>query len=295
MSMILLDTGPSPKGWHRLEKFMTCPRKFALSRAATAAGERSPESEATVLGSLCHIGAAHHYARKGAALPGGVVVNGETVSDPAMLYTPEEALEIVAATKKGIWMDCLDKAQMVVRAYREFWSNERVRPLMVETVLWFRPFPDPLNPDAPLGQGRYDQSGRIDMCGMYDHSVYILDHKTTSRVTNQASYYARSGQFLLYRHMGFKVFGEAFKGVVLNLLDIGKPEPRFSRPQLPPIPGRFRRFPHDIAYAEDRLRSLEEQNLPPEFWPAHPSEHTCQTRYAECPVAEKCDWGSVGM
>lgn len=292
--MILLDTGPSPKGWHRLEKFMTCPRKFALQRAVAATGERSPESMATVLGSMCHIGIAHHYAIKGAQQRGGVIVGGQLITDPSALYSPEEALEIVAGTKRGLWLEALDKAQTTIRAYREHYANEQSKVLMVETVLWYRCGVDPDRPDAPLGEGKYDQSGRVDLASMFaSGSIHIIDHKTTSRPSNQADYYGRSGQFMLYGHMGHSIFGDAFKGVLLNMIDLGTVSPRFTRPQLPPVPGKYRRFRSDVVYAEDAIAALERRGLKPADWPAHPSEHTCQTRYSACPVAMQCDWGEI--
>ena len=60
MTQILLDTGPSPFGWHRYETFLRCPQLYAWTYHAKEPGE---DGRALAMGSLVHVGLAHHYAR----------------------------------------------------------------------------------------------------------------------------------------------------------------------------------------------------------------------------------------
>lgn len=295
--MILLDCGPSPKGWHRLAKFMRCPRMYAISREMAKRGQEVIGSrDALVVGSMVHLAVAHHYARRGAIQPDGVVANGQLHTDPADFYAPHDALDVYAAKpgpNRDIAAKNLGMVHDIAREYSRQRAGETMKVVAVETVAWGR-FADPADPtakDAPLGTHRYDESGRFDLV-LEDSkgTVFIMDTKTASRIDNQGDYYARDGQFLLYAHMGTQLWGPRFGGTILNLIQ--KAPYRNTRPNLAPVPGRMANFPRDVRYAEDRLAELEAQGLPAHQWPAVPTELTCQHRYGPCDVAELCDWGN---
>lgn len=271
---------------------------YALARELTRRGKDVIGSrDALVAGSMVHLGVAHHYARRGATQPQGVVANGELYYDPSVFYDPHDALDLYAA-KPGpnaeVAAKHLGMVHDIIREYRKQRAGETLKVVAVETVAWGR-FASPQDPSAigvPLGEHRYDQSGRFDL--VFEDSkgtVFICDTKTASRISDQADVYSRDGQFLLYSHMGQQLWGARFGGIILNLIQ--KAPYRNTRPTLLPVPGRLANFPRDVRYAEDQLARLEAQGLPAWEWPAVPAEFTCHHRYGACDVAELCDWGTL--
>jgi hypothetical protein len=77
---------------------------------------------------------------------------------------------------------------------------------------------------------------------------------------------------------------------MLNLIQAGDPI-KFARPMLEPAPALINKFPKLVDYAEKQIAALDAQNLPPNEWPAIPTEHTCFTRYGACDARELCRWG----
>jgi len=121
----------------------------------------------------------------------------------------------------------------------------------------------------------------------------VITHNTTGRITtSHPRWYAMSGQFLAYRWAGRLAFGEQFGGVICNLLQTDAKDITFARPTLAPVPGQLRKFPAAVREAWRRLQEIEAQNLPVTEWPAHPSEHTCWTRYGPCPAYAQCEWAT---
>lgn len=270
--MILLDTGPSPFGWHRYETFMRCPQLYAWSHEAKA--EEGETGRALALGSMIHVGLAHHYARLREEQQG---------RDPAAYYEPVAAVRALVEKREGdnAYREHAGLAADVVRGYLARYGSERPEILHVEEVFT-------LDFDgAPLTM-------RVDLVWRAkDGRVYFVDHKTTGRITtSHPRWYAMSGQFLAYRWAGRLAYGEQFGGAVCNLLQTDAKEITFARPQLAPVPGQLRKFPEAIREAWRRLQAIKARNLPPSEWPAHPSEHTCWTRYGPCPAYSRCEWSA---
>jgi hypothetical protein len=269
---ILLDTGQSPFGWHRYETFLRCPQLSAYSYK----GEERNDAEsprALALGSMVHVGLAHYYARMREDQQGG---------DPGVLYEPIEAVRALAAKKNGpAWREFAPLAQDITRAYMARYAAERPTILHVEEVFKLE------FDGAPITM-------RVDLVWRAkDGRVYFVDHKTTGRVTtSHPRWYAMSGQFLAYRWAGRLAFGDDFGGTVCNLIQSDPKDISFSRPALAPVPGQFRKFPAAISEAWRRLQEIESRNLPVTEWPAHPSEHTCWTRYGACPAYARCEWAT---
>lgn len=269
MTQILLDTGPSPFGWHRYETFLRCPQLYAWTYHAKESGE---DGRALAMGSLVHVGLAHHYARMRESQQG---------RDPAAYYDPLEAVRALTAKNSGspVYRECAPIAQDVVASYVARYGNERVKVMHVEEVF-------------TLNFGGAALTMRVDLVWEgSDGKVYFVDHKTSGRVTtSHPRWYAMSGQFLAYRWAGRLAFGERFGGAICNLIQVDPKDISFSRPQLAPVPGQLRKFPAAVAELWDRLQRVEAQGLPPSEWPAHPSEHTCWTRYGACPAYSRCEW-----
>jgi hypothetical protein len=269
---LLLDTGPSPFGWHRYETFLRCPQLYAYSHK----GEKHDDSEsgrALALGSMVHVGLAHHYAR---------MREDQQGRDPAAYYEPLDAVTALAAKKDGpAWREFAGLARDIVRGYVTRYAAERPEILHVEEVFALE------FDGAPLTM-------RVDLVWRgRDGRVYFVDHKTTGRITtSHPRWYAVSGQFLAYRWAGRLAYGDQFGGVVCNLIQTDVKDITFARPQLAPVPGLLRKFPEAIREAWRRLQELEARNLAVSEWPAHPSEHTCWTRYGACPMYARCEWAT---
>jgi len=225
------------------------------------------------MGSLVHVGLAHHYARMRETQQG---------RDPGILYDPADAVrELARQRDDATFRECSPIAQDIVLRYISRYANERVKVLHVEEVFT-------LNFDgAPLTM-------RVDLVWeAADGRVYFVDHKTTGRITtSHPRWYAMSGQFLGYRWAGRLAFGERFGGAVCNLIQTDVKDITFARPNLAPVPGMLRKFPAAIGEAWRRLQELEARNLAATEWPAHPSEHTCWTRYGACPAYTRCEWAT---
>lgn len=270
MDTILLDTGPSPFGWHRYETFLRCPQLYAWSHEVREEG--GDTGRALALGSMIHVGLAHHYAQMREAQHG---------RSPAAYYAPVEAVRVLNARHEGDsgYRENVGLACDVVRGYIARYASEQPEILHVEEVF-------ALDFDgAPLTM-------RVDLVWRgKDGRVYFVDHKSTGRITtSHPRWYAMSGQFLAYRWAGRLAFGEQFGGAICNLIQTDAKDITFARPQLAPVPGMLRKFPESISEAWRRLQEIKARNLPPSEWPAHPSEHTCWTRYGACPAYSRCEW-----
>src|SRR5690348_7528301 len=113
---ILINTGPSERGWHRLESYLRCPQLYAwgygrggrVEEQGAAFADRFPASNPLVRGSIGHAGLAHVYARLKAVQEG---------RDPDDYYLPTKAMELVAATfgERGARM--LPIAREAVKGY----------------------------------------------------------------------------------------------------------------------------------------------------------------------------------
>lgn len=150
---------------------------------------------------------------------------------------------------------------------------------------------------VPVAETRFDGEEECFDLEVPEHHTFVAEgvvtHNTTGRITtSHPRWYAMSGQFLAYRWAGRLAFGEQFGGAICNLLQTDAKEISFARPQLAPVPGMLRKFPDAIREAWRRLQEIEARNLPPSEWPAHPSEHTCWTRYGACPAYSRCEWSA---
>ena len=285
----LLFTGPSPFGWHRYESFLRCPSQYGWSYGANplplydatgalvAADQKRDRNDARplVLGTLVHLGLAHHYAHAKARL-------AETSTD---LYEPMEAMTRLAASEvseapppgAATWSECAEVACEVVAKYIARYVSERIKPLHVEEVFVLDVEGAPITMRVDLVAE--DSGGR----------VYFIDHKTTGRITaNHARFYGISGQFLAYTYAGRLTYGDRFAGVMLNLLQCGDTI-KFERPQMPPAPGLLNAFPATVKRAWGQIQELA--GTDPAAWPKHPTEHTCWTRYGPCKHLESCRLG----
>lgn len=281
---ILIDTGPSSRGWHRLEAHMRCPELFALGYGQAGAGgetaarsrARFPATAPLVRGSIGHAGLAHLYARQ---------LEAQRGRDPDRFYLPTQAMELVARmfaihsrTAAELAAEMLTVATRIVRAYAAHYARETWEIIGVEE-------------EDETSFGPYRYTARVDL-KYRDRSgkVWYLDHKLVNRIEGKVlSRYILSGQFLGLAHLGSRRYGPDFGGVQLNLLGVNPIS--FLRVIPDPAPAMLERFPELVRLAEESIARTEEAVRLGRPVAASPSEFTCMNSYGKCPAFEMCRWG----
>ena len=273
---LLLFTGPSSRGWHRIQTFLECPQRYAYEyegRRTTGAAAKDDSDDAVPLvrGSLLHLGLAQHYSQMREYQQG---------RDPARFYDPAEAIEILADAKGGLWKSEAPEILRCVEAYQQYWAHEDFKVLHVEEL-----FQSEFH--------GYPFTGRLDLV-VEDRQgkVWIIDHKGTSFLSDKhRQFYSMSGQMHAYRWLAAATYGDRIAGVRVNLVQHTKVF-KFQRVDTEPAPHLFKRFPEIVKYAEQEIERLKGLNLPVNEWPMAATELTCFHRYGKCKFAERCKWGA---
>lgn len=271
---ILLEAGSSgPDGASAATSFKSCPRQYALSYEAPNAARS--DSPATALGTLVHAGLAQHYAR---------ILARQHGADPAAYMSPDEAIE--AHRSKGLlYANQAAQAQKLVVGHEAKWANLESRWTILGVEYLFAV-------DFTVDGHTAKRTGRADLVFSSAGRFYLLDHKTAGRITaTTAQEYGRSDQFLALQYAGIEAWGEAFGGVVCNLIQ--SDGERYIRPPLPPVAGFLRDYPASVVYYAKLRDQLRAAGKPPAEWPAAISLHACRNRYADCPHLQACTWGGL--
>ena len=264
---ILLDAGPSERGWHRIESAARCLRMFALRESGIVP---FPESEPLIRGSLVHIGLAHIYARKQEADAG---------RDQNIYYTPMDAILKLAEKNGGQWLDLVDHCCDMVNAYQLYWGDDHNWEVVsVEEEL-----------RAKLrGKWLYTQRADLIVKDQFG-KVWIVDHKTAFRITSVTlTPHILDGQMLGYQMFGRARYGKDFGGVIINRLPTRAPF-QFNRSTLEPAPHALSTFVSNICEVEDMVEKYE--GRPPMEWPGVFSNMICTHKYGKCDAFEQCQWG----
>lgn len=266
----ILDTGPSPRGWHRLQSMLECPQKFAW-QYELGVSTFNDESPALIKGSMMHMALAQYYYRK----------KNEQEGKPVDEWMEaKEALQAKAKVEVG-WADFVDQISDCYDQYLDFWGQESWTVEEVEKLAYCR-----------IGEHLF--TGRFDLIIRDKNGkVFVMDHKTTSRIqANQAKYYGISGQLIGYAYMAMSIYGDDFGGVILNQIQhTGKM--KFKRINLPPAPNLIAEFPQIVKDTEKRISELQKEERDPMKWPKAINELTCYSRYGACPFMEQCKWGTT--
>jgi len=269
MDKLLIHTGPSPAGWHRLQLFLECPQRYAWNYLAGLKGINN-DAPPLVKGSLVHLGLAQHYSRVKA------IQKGE---DPEQFYEPNEAIDVMGEVQGGPWKEFGPLAKDVMDEYLLRWRNERFKVVAVEELL-----------EAQISGYRF--TGRMDLViEDGEGKIWIVDHKTTGRLNpKQRRFYSVSGQILGYQWLGKLHFKERFAGMKLNMIQHGG-DFKFQRFDVEPAPKLFAKWPTAVKDAEEGIEKLMAEGRPADEWPIAPSELVCFHRYGACNYLEQCKWG----
>ena len=292
---ILLDAGPSRRGWHFHEAFLKCPQLWAYRyKIAKRSTEKiqdptlarvldSSKREPLIKGSLVHIGLAHHYAHR--MLRNGDVLQFEdrSISNPDDLLSPADAVTELAERNGSHWVQFESLTHTMLGVYMEHWGDDGgAKPVAVEKELVADVFGSTYSQRIDLAWE--DRAGR----------TWIVDHKTASRVSAGSSKrYTLSGQFLGLQLFGQQIYGEQFGGVLINFLET-KPPFRCMRMRPDIAPWALRQFSDSIKWANERMAELEAADTDPWKYPKVMSETVCNTIYGPCDCYELCRWGPRG-
>jgi hypothetical protein len=262
---VLLDSGPSPRGFHRLEAFLRCPTLYWWKYVR---GVKLPTGDPLVRGTIGHVGLAHYYGKI------GLTQRGE---DPDYLHTVDIAMQLVANKHGDQGQKCHSIVRPLVWRHNALFAHDAVRYEIVgvEKLL-----------ETSFEGYRY--TARADLIVKDKQGlVWILDHKIVGRIEDRVfKRYAASGQFHGLAHLGRRLYGDQFGGCLMNVIGVdGKIERRAPEP----APWLYSRWPSVVAQTEREIERLTP--LPIEEWPAASSEVICVTPYGLCDFFDACRWG----
>jgi hypothetical protein len=275
----MIDPGPSTRGWHHLQDVLTCPERYRL-RAHVQRWEDEPEKPAFAKGELLHLGLAHYYMYK-------KYRDADRRGFLEDWLGPQEAMKRKA--KAEGWEKYLPLVSRALKLYHEEYGRDTHWEVVhVERELKVRVGKDATNPKGHLYTQRADLIVRDRDTGL----IWIVDHKTTSKITARtANSFVLNGQFIGYRMLGQAFFGEKFGGVKLNLIQLKEDDYDFKRPRLPPSPNTADRFKTTILFGETMIATMTALYGTDKPWPQAFATDTCIGRYGTCPMHDICQWG----
>ena len=281
----LLETGPSPRGWHRLQNMLECPQKF--SYRYNLGMEPSIPAIALMKGSLAHLALAHHYSIK----------KDKDAGIESEWLDPFDAITL-KCHQEPEYLDAKNIVTQAMYNYKGYWAveDENWRILEVEKLA-YATITDPIEKTAEGENKVYLLTGRFDMVieNVNTGDVYVVDHKTTSRLTkSHEKFYAMSGQLIGYEYMARKIFGDRLKGVMLNFIQLGTNN-KFDRLVIPPRPNLSNQFEQTVIDAERRIAELDKSGRDALDYPKAMNELTCFSRYGACAFMDTCKYGIVDM
>ena len=277
MEKILLDAGPSERGWHQFESAARCLRLWAWRHKGDMPFKMS---EPLVKGSLLHIGLAHYYQLK--------------KTPDANYYTPFEAVGALAKREadathdmheKVLWANFVPLICAAIEEYARHYMNCGWKVLEVERELRAH------IPKRPGSNETFLFTQRADLIVEDAHGFkWIVDHKSCYRITSKTlRQYILSGQFLGYQVSGRKLYGKKFGGVILNRVKLSEPY-GFDRVAIDPAPAAVAGFVKMLQMTENRIQQWNHLDDPMDYPPVF-SDQICYGKYGPCQAFQLCRWG----
>ena len=273
--MKLLQTGPSPRGWHRLQLMLECPQKWSYRYNMDL--EPAFPAAALTKGSMMHLALAHHYKR---------MQNKQQGKPENEWLDPVLALHQSCQEEPGNQ----EFLEMISEVYQQYTSRYRTEDLAWKIVaveeMAYTTVKDEKTGKEHLLTGRFDlvvedRQGKI----------WVVDHKTTSRLSSaHAKFYAVSGQLLGYEYIARQIFGSQLGGIMLNLVQ-HTGSVKFERLKISPRPFMSSQFSQTVIDAETMIEDLTNSGRDHMKWPKAMNELTCYTRYGACPYIDHCKYG----
>jgi len=291
VEQILINAGPSEAGSHRLETFLRCPQFFAYQYDLADEVDLEQTRRGLVRGSLMHVFMAHHYARKGAKQPKGLMHDGECVKDPERFYRPKDAMRLAASkmSRSGdrtIAEKLLPEIDEAMVAYLA-WAASRDSTLEVVAVE---------QQVKTIVANTWKYTARLDLVvrNPRTDAYYVWDHKGTAQTPHTAVWdYLMSLQVAGIRRFALATYGEKFRGIALNFVGWTKPY-KFDRLDANRAPALASRMEQIIADTETSIASLRNSKRSPWEWPVNPTN--CTDRFGgRCEAWDLCAFGRPRM
>lgn len=280
---ILLDSGPSPHGWHALEALLRCPQLYAYGQILFPQGSPArlesgfdQDNEPLLKGSLGHAGLAHHYTQAKAL---------RESRDPRAYYDPDEAIALTAEKLGKEAAPFVQLAQDIVATYIQAYEVEdrNWTILEVEEIQ-----------AARIGPQGIPYTGRVDLV-VKDPvgKVWIVDHKFVGKITPTIHQrYTLSGQFLGLQLFGRARWREQFGGCIVNLVSWGS-SPRYARRQVESSPHALSGFTDVVSEAHALIERYK--GLDPWQYPKALNEQVCLSAYGKCAGWDFCRFGKAAV
>lgn len=270
---VLIDSGPSERGWSYYSDFLRCPMLF-FWRHIYARREGFGWNDTTgplARGTMFHVARAHFDAQCWAR---------ENGKDPSKIVGPEEAIGYMAKRIGDVAREMQPVVESMWRAYRARYPVESFKIVAVEEPVSMN-F-GPAFYTARLDRVVQEKDGRID----------IHDTKTTARMeAKTVRKYTLHGQFFGFHYLGRKTWGDRFGGVVIDAID---EEGNCTRQRPQPAPFMMQAFPRIVEAAHLQIEAAKSVfGDSQEGWAsiAHPDERICYSPYGQCSAFELCRWG----
>tara|TARA_R110000822_G_scaffold44134_1_gene118627 strand:+ start:617 stop:1591 length:975 start_codon:yes stop_codon:yes gene_type:complete len=320
---ILIDTGRSPTGWSFWGSSFYCDQLWFITNVLQ---KQLIAADPLIQGSMGHTLLAHYYARV-ACKQGGLMYEGQEVTDPDYFLTPEQAvrewvrrrqhegtegahfiantLEVFRQYKlrepfvydRVIGVEMLTKLTLGYNFDGDFglWTDDNLRdPTLIDCPEL--PVPHP-NVPAIYHGARIEMTKRWDLAMEHkqDGRQYVWDHKITGAGIGKtrAEQYAMDGQFAVNRLAGQQLL-KNFGGVVLNLVQRRDPY-GVSRQFVPATPFRDEQLPRQIFKKAHALAEMLAHTIKGDMgqgdWEMAQSELACYHRYGKCGAFDMCRFG----
>ena len=273
----IIFTGPSPRGWHRLQQAAECLQKYAYTYGTCpdkkdGIVDRDAEMKrpALVKGSLMHLALAQHYAR---------IYQTQQGEDPAAFVEPKDAVCFLADAQGTPQYKDLICFVYDEYAHRYADDHKRMKITGIERLFQHKV------------RGKHLLTGRIDLmyCDEADRN-WVCDHKTTGRLTaSHKKYYSASGQLIGYQYLT-RMNGYDIAGMKLNLIEVSE-TPKFERITCPRGPHFEQQFEQTVEDIEESILRMQQVHRPLDEWPKAMNELTCYHRYGACKFLDRCRWG----
>ena len=266
----IILTGPSPRGWHRLQTAAECLQKYAWGY------ENGPRKDISkkpplAIGTLIHLALAHHYARMKQEQEG---------KNPNEYLDPVESVRLVARVQGT--EEHVPNVVETYEAYRQrYWQDIHERRIFAVETLF----------DGTIGT--YRLTGRVDLM-FHDLGgrLWGSDHKSSGRLTKRhKEYFSVSGQLLGYEHICRQKHPD-LAGFKINLIQhCGRGEPSFDRINLPAREALKKQFVDRAIDIERSIERVKAEGRPVDQWPKAMSELVCYHRYGACDYIDQCRMG----
>lgn len=272
----IINPGESPFGSHRYETFGICERRYWIKYINAQIHNRG--GNARGIGSLIHLALAQYYMK----------IKNKKNKVSTQLYEPMEAVELMA-NSYGLSTE-IEKVREIFNNYiLKYGIEDSTKQIMsVEEIYGLVLEHDSIpGKYAPL-------TARIDLVyrGSNTGKVYFCDHKTSGFISpNHIKFYSMSSQILFLQHIGERVYGDEFGGVIINSIQTGA-KSLFKREK----PHYFERAINDnIISTIERFNKLIGKGENENDYKGTYSEHTCWTRYGACDFYEICGVKNIDL